>query len=93
MSGVAHFFVVVGGSKFHERLAHFFIDIYIPTGNKGKVKLKKLFRQVGKTYHEGKRARALIDSLDMQKIIDTSSAPLAVIENILFELEFLRVKS
>ena len=28
MSGVAHFFVVVGGSKIHERLAHFFIDIY-----------------------------------------------------------------
>ena len=29
MSAVAHFFVVVGGSKIHERLAHFFIDIYI----------------------------------------------------------------
>ena len=28
MSVVAHFFVVVGGSKFHDRLAHFFIDIY-----------------------------------------------------------------
>ena len=28
MSAVAHFFVVVGGSKIHERLAHFFIDIY-----------------------------------------------------------------
>lgn len=28
MSGVAHFFVVVSGSKFHERAAHFFIDIY-----------------------------------------------------------------
>lgn len=65
----------------------------LPTGSKGKAKLKKLFRQVGKTYHEGKRARALIDSLDMQKIIDTSSAPLAVIESILFELEFLGLKS
>lgn len=31
----------------------------LPTGSKGKAKLKKLFRQVGKTYHEGKRARAL----------------------------------
>ena len=30
MSAVAHFFVVVGGSKIHERLAHFFIDIYTP---------------------------------------------------------------
>ena len=29
VSGVAHFFVVVGVSKIHERLAHFFIDIYI----------------------------------------------------------------
>ena len=28
MSVVAHFFVVVGGSKIHDRLAHFFIDIY-----------------------------------------------------------------
>lgn len=28
MSGVAHFFMGVGGSKIHERLAHFFIDIY-----------------------------------------------------------------
>lgn len=29
VSGVAHFFVVVGGSKIHERMAHFFIDIYM----------------------------------------------------------------
>ena len=28
MSGMAHFFVVVSGSKIHERVAHFFIDIY-----------------------------------------------------------------
>ena len=28
MSAVAHFFMSVGGSKIHERLAHFFIDIY-----------------------------------------------------------------
>ena len=28
MSEMAHFFMSVGGSKFHERLAHFFIDIY-----------------------------------------------------------------
>ena len=26
---MAHFFVVVGGSKIHERMAHFFIDIYM----------------------------------------------------------------
>lgn len=29
MSAVAHFFMSVGGSKIHERLAHFFIDIYM----------------------------------------------------------------
>ena len=28
VSKVAHFFMVVGGSKIHERMAHFFIDIY-----------------------------------------------------------------
>ena len=28
VSGMAHFFVVVSGSKIHERVAHFFIDIY-----------------------------------------------------------------
>ena len=28
VSAVAHFFVVVSGSKIHERAAHFFIDIY-----------------------------------------------------------------
>ena len=28
VSAVAHFFMSVGGSKIHERLAHFFIDIY-----------------------------------------------------------------
>ena len=28
VSVVAHFFVVVSGSKIHERAAHFFIDIY-----------------------------------------------------------------
>ena len=29
VSTVAHFFVSASGSKFHERMAHFFIDIYI----------------------------------------------------------------
>ena len=32
MSAVAHFFMSVAGSKIHERLAHFFIDIYIQSG-------------------------------------------------------------
>ena len=29
MSVVAHFFMSVGGSEIHERLAHFFIDFYM----------------------------------------------------------------
>ena len=32
VSVVAHFFMSVGGSEVHERLAHFFIDFYIPPG-------------------------------------------------------------
>lgn len=32
MSEMAHFFVVISGSKIHERVAHFFIDIYINAG-------------------------------------------------------------
>ena len=35
VSGVAHFFVVVGGSKIHERMAHFFMDIYKLFGDIG----------------------------------------------------------
>lgn len=34
MSAVAHFFMSVGGSKIHERLVHFFIDIYIEEADK-----------------------------------------------------------
>lgn len=35
VSGMAHFFVVVSGSKIHERVAHFFIDIYTPISASG----------------------------------------------------------
>jgi len=28
VSAVAHFFVSISGSKIHERVAHFFVDIY-----------------------------------------------------------------
>ena len=36
MSVVAHFFMSVGGSEIHERLAHFFIDFYNRIENEGK---------------------------------------------------------
>ena len=35
VSGMAHFFMSVGGSKFHERLAHFFVDIYTSGAGRG----------------------------------------------------------
>ena len=54
----------------------------IPSGNKGKAKMKKIFRLKGRgsAYHEGERARKLIESLDMKKIISNSSIPFSEIE-------------
>lgn len=46
-------------------------------GRKGKAKLKGLFRQAGKTYHEGERAKSLIESLDCEKIISTAPIKLS----------------
>ena len=65
-----------------------FIDCEIPQelkGKKGKAKLKNLFRANGKTYHEGKRARVLIDSLNMERIIAGNIVPLHKIEEMLFK--------
>lgn len=53
-------------------------------GRKGKVKMKKLFRDNGVTYHEGERARELIETLDMQAIIDSGIVPLSCIEQTIF---------
>lgn len=53
------------------------------SGRKGKVKMKAIGR-CGKTYHEGERAKELIQSLDMQKIIDSNIVPLNQIENLIF---------
>lgn len=48
----------------------------IPPGSKGKRKMKRLFRLLGpgSAYHEGMRAKGLIDALDLDLII--KSAPL-----------------
>ena len=42
----------------------------MPPGNKGKTKLKKLYRKVvpNKAYHSGERAKDLISHLDMAEI-------------------------
>lgn len=53
-------------------------------GGKGKIKLKNLFRDHGRYYHEGKRAKDLIDSLDMNTLIESNIVPLKEIERLLF---------
>lgn len=42
----------------------------MPPGNKGKTKLKKLYRKVApnKAYHSGERAKDLISHLDMAEL-------------------------
>ena len=52
--------------------------ISIPTGSKGKVKMKKIFRAKGpgSAYHEGARSENLIKTLDFDKIISESPVPL-----------------
>ena len=40
MSEMAHFFVVISGSKIHERVAHFFIDIYKKNKQTSSISLK-----------------------------------------------------
>lgn len=66
-----------------------FLDIPpmpIPSGGKGKTKLKKIFRskQPQTTYHEGARAEPLINSLNFEKIISASPIPLSQIETVCF---------
>lgn len=65
-----------------------FIGCDIPEklhGAKGKSKLKRLYRDNGKTYHEGKRARALIDSLNMETLISNNTVNLSAIETLIFK--------
>ena len=54
-------------------------------GRKGAAKMKQLFRQNGQCYHKGSRAKALIDALDMQMIIDGGILDLDRVEDILFD--------
>ena len=53
-------------------------------GRKGKAKMKILYRSVGATYHEESRAKSLIDSLDMQYLLDNAPVPLYKIEEEIF---------
>lgn len=65
-----------------------FLGCEIPTelrGLKGKSKLKKLYRENGYSYHEGKRARPMIDSLNMEVLISNNTVPLSDIETLIFK--------
>ena len=46
VSTVAHFFVSASGSKFHERMAHFFIDIYNKKAKKAQMSREGYCRAV-----------------------------------------------
>ena len=54
----------------------------MPLGNKGKTKLKKLYRKVApnKAYHSGERAKGLISHLDMAEIRASAPVPLGEID-------------
>lgn len=54
----------------------------MPPGNKGKTKLKKLYRKVApnKAYHSGERAKDLISHLDMAEIRVSAPVPLGEID-------------
>ena len=58
----------------------------IPSGSKGKMRMKKLFRSkgYGVAYHEGKRAETLIKALDFDVIMQKSTLPFAELEAICF---------
>jgi len=60
--------------------------VAIPTGAKGKRKMKKLFKLkgAGSAYHEGERALPLIQALDLERIISRAPIPLQDVEDVCF---------
>jgi hypothetical protein len=60
-------------------------DTQVPPGNKGKTKLKKLYRMVASNhaYHSGGKARALIQALDMECLRRVAPVPLGEIDKAL----------
>ncbi|WP_322154986.1 hypothetical protein [Paratractidigestivibacter sp.] len=57
-------------------------ETQVPPGNKGKTKLKKLYRKASpnKAYHSGERAKNLISHLDMAEIKASAPVPLEEID-------------
>lgn len=61
------------------------LDTPVPCGGKGKSKMKKLFKkkEAFTHYHEGERARPLIQALDFNVLMDRSPIPLREFYNLL----------
>ena len=61
-------------------------DTPLPSGRKGKVRMKRLFRMVAVNhpYHEAEKARPLRQALDMGKIAERAPLPLGRFESTLF---------
>ncbi|MCQ4765298.1 hypothetical protein [Cloacibacillus evryensis] len=62
-------------------------------GRNGKAKMKNLFRECGRSYHEGVRAKELVCALDMQKLANCGLLPLKLIEEELFVLAIKNKKT
>jgi len=56
----------------------------IPSGRKGKVKMKNLFRDAKKAYHAGDRAKALVEVLNFDKLVKDSPVELSEVERVCF---------
>ena len=74
MSVVAHFFMSVGGSEIHERLAHFFIDFYIHGEYRGEL---STFYLQGRSFKIGGYMRTVCGVLDFQITIMVFTKQLA----------------
>lgn len=61
-------------------------DTPLPSGRKGKVRMKRLFRMVAVNhpYHEAEKVRPLIQALYMGKIAERAPLPLGRFESTLF---------
>ena len=61
----------------------------VPSGGKGKSKMKKIYRMKGRgsAYHSGDKARSLIEALDFDVITAKSPMPFRDLEAICFCLE------
>lgn len=59
----------------------------LPSGRRGKAKLRKLYRAAGRTYHSGDRAKPLIDSLDMDAVEATAPFDLGFARELLEKLK------